>query len=91
MALMMTRIYVGDFDAWKSSFDKDLPRARADATGYGVYRSLDDPGEVFVQVEFASPDDARTAREKLRSSGVLDRFARVDGPALVEEVESVRR
>jgi len=91
MPFIMTRINVGDFDAWKRSFDKDLPRARETAKGYRLFRNLEDPGEVFVQVEFATSSDAQTARDRLRSSGVLKRFADKSGPSLVEEVESVRR
>jgi hypothetical protein len=91
MPFIMTRINVGDFDAWKPSFDKDIPRAREAATGYRLFRSLQDPGEVFVQVEFASADDARIGRDRLLSSGVLDRFSDKSGPTVVEEVETVRR
>jgi len=91
MPFIMTRINVGDFDAWKPSFDKDIPRAREAAAGYRLFRSLQDPSEVFVQIEFASPDDAQIARDRLRSSGVLERFADKNGPTVVEEVETVRR
>jgi len=91
MPFIMTRIKVGDFDAWKPSFDKDIPRAREAATGYRVFRSLQDPNEVFVQLEFASSDDAQASRDRLQSSGVLDRFSDKNGPTVVEEVETVRR
>jgi hypothetical protein len=91
MPFIMTRINIGDFDAWKPSFDKDIPRAREAATGYRLFRSLEDPGEVFVQVEFASADDARIGRDRLLSSGVLDRFSDKSGPTVVEAVETVRR
>jgi hypothetical protein len=88
---IITRINVGDFDAWKPSFDKDIPRAREAATGYRVFRSLQDPDEVFVQLEFASSADAQTSSDRLRSSGVLDRFSDKNGPTVVEEVETIRR
>jgi hypothetical protein len=91
MPFIITRINVGDFDAWKPSFDKDLPRAREAATGYRLFRNLQDPGEVFVQVEFASSEDAQIAQDRLRSSGVLDRFSDTSGPTVVEEVETVKR
>lgn len=91
MTFIMTRINVGDFEAWKQSFDKDLPRARETAKGYRLFRNLEDPGEVFVQVEFATSEDAQTARDRLRSSGVLKRFADTSGPTVVEEVDTVRR
>jgi hypothetical protein len=91
MPFIMTRINVGDFDTWKQSFDKDLPRARESAQGYRLFRNVEDPGEVFVQVEFATSADAQTAQDRLRSSGVLKRFADTSGPSVVEEVESVGR
>ena len=91
MPFIITRINVGDFDSWKPSFDKDLPRAREAATGYRLFRNLQEPGEVFVQVEFASTEDALTASERLRASGVLARFSDSSGPTVVEEVETVRR
>ena len=90
MPYMITRINVGDFDTWKLSFDKDIPRAREAATGYRLFRNLLDPGEVFVQVEFATSADAQIAGDRLRTSGVLDRFADKSGPTVVEEVVTVR-
>jgi hypothetical protein len=91
MAFMLARINVGDYETWKPRFDEDRPRARADSKGWRVFRSVDDPGQVFVQVEFASVDDAREARERLLTSGVLDRFADKYGPTIVEEAEKVSR
>jgi len=56
MAFVITRINVGDYDAWKARFDQDTPGARASAKGHRLFRSVDDPGEVFIQVEYASSD-----------------------------------
>jgi hypothetical protein len=89
MALIVTRINVGDYDTWKTMFDRDEPGARRAAKGHKVLRSVDDPNEVFVVVEFSSVDEARAARERLVTSGVLDRFADKDEPKVVEEAESV--
>jgi hypothetical protein len=91
MAFILTRIDVGDYDTWKAMFDKDVPRAREAVLGYRLYRNVANPGEVFVQLEFASREDAETARERLLASGVLDRFPDKHGPTVVEEVETVRR
>jgi hypothetical protein len=88
MPFMLTRLNVGDYDAWKASFDKDEPGARRDATGYRILRSVENPGEVTILVEFDSEDDARAGRERLLASGVLDRFSDKDPPKLVEEAES---
>jgi hypothetical protein len=90
MALMVTRIKVADFDEWKAMFDTDPPRAREKATGYRILRGVEDPGEVYVQVEFPSDDAAREARGRLIASGVLDRLVEHHGPTLVEEADAVR-
>lgn len=87
--MIVTRINVGDYDSWKTMFDRDEPGARRAAKGHKVLRSVDDPNEVFVLVEFFSVDEAAAARERLVASGVLDRFADKDAPKLVEEAESV--
>ncbi|MFY9580487.1 MAG: hypothetical protein WAQ33_14325 [Gaiellaceae bacterium] len=89
MAFILTRINVGDYDAWKPQFDKDAPGARQSAKGHRILRSVDDPGEVVIMVEFGSSDDARTGRERLLASGVLDRFKDKSGPTVVEETEAV--
>jgi hypothetical protein len=91
MTYILTRIDVGDYDTWKPMFDQDKPRAREAARGWRVFRSVDNPNEVFIQVEFASAEEARTARERLLSSGVLDRFEDKSGPTIIEEAESVTR
>lgn len=87
MAFILTRLNVGDYDAWKPMFDQDVPRARESATGLRIFRSVDDPGEVFIEIEFASLDDANQARERLLTSGVLDRFSDKTGPTVVEVSE----
>ena len=91
MAYMLTRIDGGDYDAWKPMFDQDKPRAREAASGWRIFRSVANPNEVFLQIEFASADDAKTARERLLASGVLDRFDDKTGPSVVEEAETFSR
>ena len=91
MAFIITRINVGDYDAWKPMFDQDAPGARAASKGWKVLRSVDDPNEVFIQVEFASTGEAKEGRERLLASGVLDRFSDKSGPTVVEVAEKVVR
>ena len=88
-ASIMTRIRVPDFDRWKPMFDQDGPGARRAAEGYRLYRAAADPNEVFIQVDFASLEEAETARERLVASGVLERFADRSGPTIVRCVEVV--
>jgi hypothetical protein len=91
MPYMLTRIDVRDYETWKPQFDQDKPRARESASGWRVFRGVENPNEVFIQVEFASVDDAKTARERLLASGVLDRFDDKTEPRVVEEAEAVTR
>jgi heme-degrading monooxygenase HmoA len=88
MAFIMTRLQVGDYDAFKPMFDQDKPGTRETATGYKLYRSVEDPNEVFIQVEFDSAEDASEGRAKLLASGVLERWADRTGPTVVEEAEA---
>ena len=91
MAFIFTRLQVGDFDAWKPMFEADHPGARADALGWTLFRSTEDRNEVFIQIEYPTPQAAQAGREKLLASGVLDRFVDKSGPTVVEIVETVRR
>ena len=91
MAFIMTRIDSGDYDAWKEMFDQDLPGVRKSALGWRLYRSVANPAEVFIQVEFASAEEAKTGRERLLAAGVLERFPDRTGPTVVEQAEAVIR
>jgi hypothetical protein len=88
-AFFLTRLNVGDYDAWKPAFDQDLPRAREAAKGHRIFRNIEEPDEVYILVEFASQDDAEEGRKRLLVSEVLDRFADKDLPKIVEEAASV--
>jgi hypothetical protein len=88
MAYFLTRLNVGDYDAWKPQFESDGPRAREKATTHRIFRNADNPAEVYILVEFASLDDAREGRRRVMESGVLDRFEDKSLPVIVEEAES---
>jgi hypothetical protein len=89
MAFIMTRVQVGDYDAWKSMFDSDSPGVRQAAKGHRIFRSTEDPNEVFIAVEFDSTKDAQAARERLVGSGVLERFPDRSGPTVTQQAEAV--
>ena len=91
MPYFLTRLNVGDYDAWKQMFDQDTPGARQKAKAYRLLRSVDDPAQVYILVEFASVDDAREGRARLLASGVLDRFEDKDLPVIVEDAEAKTR
>jgi hypothetical protein len=82
-AFIITRIQTGDYDGWRPMFDQDRPRAREKALLQRVLRSEDDPNEVFIYLEFENLQDANDARDRLLSSGVLDRFEDKHGPKVL--------
>jgi hypothetical protein len=86
-AFIITRIQTGDYDTWRPMFDQDQPRAREKAQVQRVLRSADDPSEVFIYLEYASLDDANEARDRLLSSGVLDRFDDKHGPNVLVDAD----
>jgi len=78
-------VFEGDFDAFKQMFDSDpLGRTQA-AKGHTLLRGVDNPNEFFVRVEFESAEQARSFRDKLRSSDVLQNVE-VKHPATVAEL-----
>lgn len=91
MPFIITRLHVGDYDAWKPLFDTDGPGARRDALGWRIFRTAENPGEVHLLIEFATLADATAARERLLASGVLDRFADKSLPLIIEESEAFHR
>lgn len=86
-AFIITRIQTGDYDTWRPMFDQDRPRAREKAKVQRVFRKVDDPNHVFIFLEFDSVEDAQEARQRLESSGVLDRFEDKHGPSVLEEAD----
>ena len=86
-AFIITRIQTTDYDRWRPMFDQDQPRAREKAVVQRVLRSTDDPNEVFVYLEYSSLEDANDARDRLVSSGVLDRFIDKHGPNVLTEAD----
>ena len=84
-AFIVTRIHVGDYEAWRPMFDQDVPRAREKAKEVRVFRAVDDPAQVFIFLTFDSLDDANEARDRLVASGVLERFEDMHGPTVVHE------
>jgi hypothetical protein len=79
-AFIITRIQTGDYDRWRPMFDQDKPGAREKAVAQRVLQNTADANEVFIYLEYSSLADAEEARDRLVSSGVLDRFEDTDGP-----------
>jgi hypothetical protein len=89
MAHILSIFDTDDYDAWKQTFDSD-PGGRKDAAKkHRLFRAADNPNRVFVSVEFPSTDDARSFRERLMASGVVDNMTVVHEPTVAELVEEV--
>ena len=100
MSLLRTIIVVGAVIALLPSDraqQERLQQAAVDAAHWTMTfcernaKTCDNAGaawDVFkTKAEFASAEDARTGRERLLASGVLDRFPDKDLPKVVEEAE----
>ena len=89
-----------DFEIWKQAFERDpIGRDRSGVRRYRIFRPLDDPRYVIVDLDFDGPAQAQAFLENLR--GVWSRaeqspgLLRAPGPAaapplarIVEEFEA---
>ena len=87
VAIMVLNFEVDDYDTWKPMFDEDpAGRRESGAKGYVVSRAVDNPNEVFVRIEFPSVEQAKTFRERLITSGAMERggMRLKSGPTVAE-------
>ena len=85
MAAAMVAVFQPeDYDQWKQRFDSDPVGRKEAAQGHRLMRSVEDPNQVFIRVDFESTEQAQAFREKLLSSGVLDDMTVVQQPTVVE-------
>jgi len=84
MASMVGVFRTDDYEDWKRMFDSDPVGRKQVAKGHRVMRSVDDPNEVFLRVDFGSVEEAKAFRERVLASGVLDRLTMVKEPTVVD-------
>jgi hypothetical protein len=87
VAFMLGHFEVADYEAWLQRFYEDALGRRQVAKGHLVFRSIHNPNEVFVGVEFDSVEEARTFRRRLLASGILDQVAVKTEPTVVETAD----
>jgi len=88
MAYMLVH-YEHDYDEWKAVFDADpVGRAEGGVKSHSIARGVDNPNDIFVTLEFASADDAKSFRDRLLASGALDRVNVKTPPTVVEAMET---
>jgi quinol monooxygenase YgiN len=76
--IILVQHRVRDFASWKPVFDEQggIVRTKHGATGYRLYRSLDNPNNVVVLVEFPAEERAGSfladpaLKEEMEQAGV---------------------
>jgi hypothetical protein len=59
---------VRDYDSWKRAFDSDpVGREAGGVRGYRVFRTVDDPAYVVVDLDFETAAEADAFADKLRA------------------------
>jgi hypothetical protein len=84
MASLVGVFKTDEYEGWKRMFDSDPVGRKEVAKGHRVMRSIDDPNEVFVRVDFDSVDEAQAFRERLLASNALDNVRIVKEPTVVD-------
>jgi hypothetical protein len=80
-------VFEGNFDDFKERFDADPLGRRQVAKGHTLLRSVANPDEIFVRVEFDSADEARSFGDRVRSSDVLQNMSVKLSPTVTEVVD----
>ena len=89
MAFILGIFDTKDYETWKQMFDSDPAGRKETARGHQIFQNVDDPNDVFIGVQFASAEDAKSFRERLLGSGVLDRINVKFEPTVVELADEV--
>lgn len=67
MPILRIEHAVPDFDGWKRAFDSDpVGRERSGVRRYQIFRSLDDPSFVMIDLEFDSQAKAEALLTAMR-------------------------
>jgi hypothetical protein len=88
MAIIVAAVE-GDFDSFKQRFDSDPLGRREAAQGHMISLGVDNPNEILVRIDFDSAEDAKSFRDKLRSSSVLQNLTVKLPPTVAEPTEQV--
>ena len=77
----------GDIDAYREVFDSDPLGRKQVAKGHTLLRSVDNPNQLFVRIEFDSVEAAESFAEKVRGSDVLANLSLKVAPTVAELVD----
>ena len=89
---LVIRHQIGDYDVWRSAFDRDAPdRREHGCTQEAVFRGVDDPTTILVAMEYPSRDAALgflgnpVLKAAMQASGVVGEPIAVLGEALTPQ------
>jgi hypothetical protein len=89
---LVIRHQIGDYDVWRSAFDRDAPdRREHGCTQEAVFRGVDDPTTILVAMEYPSRDAALgflgnpVLKAAMQTSGVVGEPIAVLGEALTPQ------
>ena len=91
MLLLRVQHVVPNFEAWKRAFDSDpIARQASGVRGYRIYRAVETPNFVVIDLEFSALTEAQAFLEKLRAlwAGHGDAVMRNPEAWILETVES---
>ena len=89
---LVIRHQIGDYDVWRSAFDRDASdRREHGCTQEAVFRAVDDPSTILVAMEYPSRDAALgflgnpVLKAALHSAGVVGEPIAVLGETLTAQ------
>jgi len=88
---MGVKIRVADYPAWKQSFDASAEmRKTAGEKSYQLFRTADDPNELFLICEWDSVENARryVASDELREAQETSGVVELPDVFVLEELDS---
>ena len=91
MPILRIEHSVPDFSGWKHAFDSDpVDRKGSGVRRFHVFRSVEDPNYVMIDLEFDSLDEAEGLLAKMRRvwSGEGQKVMRNPQARIVEQVEA---
>ena len=94
MPLVQIEHAIRDFETWKAAFDRDpARRASSGVREYRIYRPIDDPNYVAVDLSFDDRDSAEAFKRVLedlwRSPQAAPSLGGVPRARIVETVETM--
>jgi hypothetical protein len=76
MPILRLEHAISDFEVWKAAFDRDpVHREQSGVRRYQVFRPVDDPNYIAVDLEFDTAGEAETFRDALRDLWASGRAA----------------